>query len=100
MANVKNVNWAKPVDGGQVQQILGLTDALVANLKNIRAFQAYNGDGTVTMQVHCDYVGSDAITTSDYASFPKGSVIQDFQATITRIKTADATDSWATINWD
>lgn len=81
---------AQPLNQSTVEEILStLTAAALDNLAHISGSVA-NDNGTSSVIIKATYVGTDAITLTDYNALPKDSVIWDRQAAKWRVKTAVA----------
>ena len=96
--SVFKYNFAFPVNSGSWEKRYAVAAAAAAKLTNVAATAVKNPDGTDQEFVTADYIGSGAITLSDYAGFPIYSKIWDHQANTYHIKKAAAgTSTWVTL---
>jgi hypothetical protein len=91
----KKLGYAREVDSGSWMDDFNVTLVAAAKLTNVHATKYVDNDGTVREKVTADFIDTGAITLTDYAGFPKYSVIDDYQADLIHRKVADAgTSTW------
>src|SRR5690606_20247964 len=71
----RRANWSSLYQSDRPQDILGLTQAQEEDFGNIIGFQGRKQDGTAKSTFVLVYDSADALTLTDYAETPIGTVI-------------------------
>ncbi len=89
MATGVKLRNSQVVDGVSFMDLFNIPLTAAQNLSNVLIITGTSQNGKTVVQAN--YTGASAITLSDYNNLPVGSVIFDFQAFKTHLKTGSTT---------